>query len=119
MGFRAFIRPEAGIIRHDIDRVRRCGLFVATVATAKTATIGDTVLVEQDDVLTNWLIANHADVVLVRPDHLVFGSAKGPTALGKVFDALLTALGNPALVKTGKWLGAIRAGLRRVNPSIG
>lgn len=53
---------------------------------------GAAMLIEQDDTVTNWFARHDASLVLMRPDHHVYGVASDSAASNQLVQAF-----NPAL----------------------
>lgn len=71
-GFQLLITGDMDPSPSLLDTSREAGVAVHRVAQERSY---PSLLVEEDRVLTDWLTSKGARAVLVRPDHLVFGTA--------------------------------------------
>ncbi|MCF6098611.1 bifunctional 3-(3-hydroxy-phenyl)propionate/3-hydroxycinnamic acid hydroxylase [Mesorhizobium muleiense] len=71
-GFQLLIAGDMDPSPTLLDKARQVGIAVHRVAQEKSC---PSLLVEEDRVLVDWLTAKGARAALVRPDHVVFGTA--------------------------------------------
>ena len=75
-----------------LDKSREAGVAVHRVAQDRSY---PALLVEEDHVLADWLTSKGARAVLVRPDHVVFGTAADSGEAERLVDQLRTMLAAP------------------------
>jgi 3-(3-hydroxy-phenyl)propionate hydroxylase len=92
VGFRLFLR-HSGMRDAALQRcAQRLGLAVFALTPTEDQA-DDSVLFEVHGILRQWLDGRGMTAVLVRPDHIVFGSAVGTDAGNSLAQALEHALG--------------------------
>jgi 3-(3-hydroxy-phenyl)propionate hydroxylase len=84
-GFMLLLAGDIDLPSEMLGRAREMGVAIHRIAQGPSAR---TSLSEEDGLLANWLSAKGASAVLVRPDHVVFGTA----ADGRETDSLLRKL---------------------------
>ncbi|CAN7718961.1 bifunctional 3-(3-hydroxy-phenyl)propionate/3-hydroxycinnamic acid hydroxylase [Mesorhizobium amorphae] len=88
-GFQLLIAGDMDPSPRLLDKSREAGVAVHRVAQQRSY---PSLLVEEDRVLADWLTSKRARAALVRPDHVVFGTAADSGEAEQLVDQLRTVL---------------------------
>jgi 3-(3-hydroxy-phenyl)propionate hydroxylase len=97
---RFLLVTDAGCSPTASDRLLADRLGVTLAQIGEDPSDGILTLTDKSGLIESWMSRNGVTAVLVRPDHVVFGSARASSSVSKLLTALEHALRNPDRTQT-------------------